>query len=146
MVWLTVCYFTASWQVGREWEWANRSPYHYATWLRWPEQGGGWRSLPLELQYFSTIMTSYKIKDSRNRFFLYLEYGEATAEPLPGEEVTLPRNLRLLGRTQLLHVGHNLQRGVLRNNKIGLTDSFYCFKSSLGRLRFLTENLNNSKK
>ena len=38
-----------------------------------------------------------------------LENAEAAAQPLPGEEVTLPRNLSLLGCAELLNVWHNLQ-------------------------------------
>ncbi len=47
-----------------------------------------------------------------------LENRKAAAEPLPGEQVAFPGNLRLLGRAQLLHVWHNLQRGVLRTYKL----------------------------
>ena len=38
-----------------------------------------------------------------------LEDAEAAAQPLSGEEVTLPRNLSLLGCAELLNVWHNLQ-------------------------------------
>ena len=41
-----------------------------------------------------------------------LEYAEAAAEPLPGEQVSLPGDLRLLGRAQLLNVGDHLQSRV----------------------------------
>ena len=38
-----------------------------------------------------------------------LEDAEAAAQPLPGEEVTLPCYLSLLGCAELLNVWHNLQ-------------------------------------
>ena len=38
-----------------------------------------------------------------------LEYAEATAQSLSGEEVSLPSYLSLLGSAQLLDVGHHLQ-------------------------------------
>ena len=41
-----------------------------------------------------------------------LEDAEAAAEPLSGEQVSLPGDLRLLGRAQLLNVGDHLQSRV----------------------------------
>ena len=39
----------------------------------------------------------------------HLEDAEAAAQPLPGEQVALPRNLSLLGCAQFLDIWHNLQ-------------------------------------
>ena len=38
-----------------------------------------------------------------------LEDAEAAAQPLPSEQVALPRNLSLLGCAELLDIWHNLQ-------------------------------------
>ena len=49
-----------------------------------------------------------------------LEDAEAAAESLPGEEVSLAGDLRLLGRAQLLNVGDHLQGRVSREQTFKL--------------------------
>ena len=41
-----------------------------------------------------------------------LEYAEAAAESLSGQQVSLPGNLGLLGSSQLLNIWHHLQGGI----------------------------------
>ena len=41
-----------------------------------------------------------------------LEYAEAAAESLPGQQVPLPGYLGLLGSAELLNIWHDLEGGV----------------------------------
>ena len=41
-----------------------------------------------------------------------LEYAEAAAESLSGQQVSLPGYLGLLGSSQLLNIWHHLQGGI----------------------------------
>ena len=41
-----------------------------------------------------------------------LEYAEAAAEPLPGQQISLPGYLGLFGGAELLNIWHHLQCGV----------------------------------
>ena len=65
-----------------------------------------------------------------------LEDAEAAAESLPGEEVSLAGDLRLLGRAQLLDVGDHLQGRVSREQTFKRDDQMLRIQSYLASSLF----------